>query len=166
MNDIAWRHVLVPLDGSRLAAAALDYVLPMVRAMDGKITLLTVAEPIADGHFVKYAADEQLSITDAIRNYLDHEAGIVAGAGVEVDTCVVTARGTPVGTAIAEAAVDQGADVIAMSTHARHGVSRFVLGCVASDVLKETVVPLMFVPRRAISSADENEGAAALTATG
>jgi nucleotide-binding universal stress UspA family protein len=49
---------------------------------------------------------------------------------------------------IIEAAKDQDADLIAMSTHGRSGLDRFVLGSVAERVLHEADRPLMLIPAR------------------
>ena len=54
--------------------------------------------------------------------------------------------------AIAQAAVDLGADLIAMSTHGRGGLARAVLGSTATATLERSIVPLLLVGPAAVTA--------------
>jgi nucleotide-binding universal stress UspA family protein len=60
----------------------------------------------------------------------------------------VEARGGHrIGEAIAQAAMDQGADLIAMTTHGR-GASRLLIGSVADKVIRGTECSVLLYRRR------------------
>jgi nucleotide-binding universal stress UspA family protein len=82
---------------------------------------------------------EELSDADA---YLARAAQDVGGAVPTVH--VSTKIGQP-GLAIADAAREADADLIAMATHGRGGLARLVLGSVATSTLRHARVPVFFV---------------------
>jgi nucleotide-binding universal stress UspA family protein len=123
-------RVLVPLDGSPLAEAALRWAASLTRK-GGTVVLLR-------------AADE-LTTTNAraAETYLAGVAPHVKELGVSnVDTSV--SYGLAVDS-IVEAARYRNADLIVMSTHARSGFARLVMGSVAESVMRSTTTPILLV---------------------
>lgn len=78
---------------------------------------------------------------DEAETYLNGKAHVLRTAGVEVDTAVVLDEKPA--QAIADFAVEHKADVIAMSTHGRSGLSELVHGSVAGAVIKSGVAPVL-----------------------
>ncbi len=160
--DRAWRPIdrepllidrprlLVPLDGSPFAEAALDVAVGLAEDLGGDLQLLRV-EPLPEdsvmdevGRVVVYM--DQLMAT-ARSNAYDYLSGIASGIlerspSTQVRTEVVF--GEPSNT-IAKSALDTRCGLIVMSTHGRTGMHRAVMGSVAGLVLEGATTPLVLV---------------------
>ncbi len=139
-----FRHILVPLDGSRLAAAAIPYAVTLARAYDARISLLAVVEPLPSERSVsdetqREADDRRVNTTTA---YLESIATRVRAQGPMVSTAVH--HGNPAEEIIAFAEYDEVA-LIVMSTHGRSGLSLMRMGSVAQHVIRHAVVPTLAV---------------------
>ena len=133
--------ILVPLDGSALAEAALWRAVDIGGAEGVAYSLLRAAEahtmPGAD------PVEAQVSTVREAEEYLESVAKRLRERGVRaVETHVW--YGAPAG-AIAEAAKVQKVDMIVMSTHGRSGLGRLILGSVAETVLRGTTTPILVV---------------------
>ena len=133
-------RVLVPLDGSTLAEAALTWAASLTRT-GGTIVLLRAAEaPTARN---ADPIETQLEAVRAAEMYLADVAEHVKELGVSnVDTSVWYG---PAVESIVDAARYRNADVIVMSTHGRSGLGRLVMGSVAESVLRATTTPILLV---------------------
>jgi nucleotide-binding universal stress UspA family protein len=139
-----FKRVLIPLDGSRLAEAALDHAVALAGGRDVEYTLIQAIEPIlitylplASGNDV----DEQsfaLWRAEA-REYLERMAQRLPTTR-PVRTQVIVA---PPAGAILSYACQHGIDLIAMATHGRSGISRVLLGSVADKVVRGTHIPVL-----------------------
>jgi nucleotide-binding universal stress UspA family protein len=147
-------RVLVPLDGSDLAVRALEPVLALARRMPIEVVLAQVvpmpgAAAAQLGFPPTYALpplpdpNEQLA---AARAHLEDRAARLAGA-VAV-TGLRAEIGAPAATLV-ELASAEGVHLIAMSTHGRGGLTRAVMGSVASGVVRHATVPLLLIPAAA-----------------
>lgn len=140
-------RILVPLDGSTLAEAALTKAVPLAKEAGGASIVLvraTEASAIAGGDPI----EAQVAVVKEAEAYLEAVAARVRESGVkEVSTSVWYGPPAP---AIVEAADMTRADVIVMSTHGRSGLGRLVLGSVAESVLRGTHIPILLLrPARA-----------------
>jgi hypothetical protein len=77
--------------------------------------------------------------------YLDHRLAVLHAAGIKAEG--LTRIGEP-GREIASMVSESHSDIVVMSTHARHGLERLLLGSVAEELLQRVDRPLMLVPRR------------------
>ena len=147
-----FKHVLVPLDGSALAADILPSASMLAQWSGAPVTLLRVVEPIplnlavgvdmaltyppwvqddvATGRAVE-EAQEQL---DEVARRLSKESSIAVDAHVAVATGIAQA--------IIDFARGHSVDVIAMSTHGR-GTSRVIMGSIADKVLRGSEMPML-----------------------
>jgi nucleotide-binding universal stress UspA family protein len=125
-----FERILVPLDGSETAEAALAYValLPSER-----VRLLAVESDRANLTAVCTTARD-------CRTYLEAVAAPLREQGRDVDTLV--AFGNPAEQILALAAA---ADLVVLGSHGHGGVKRFVLGSVADEVARHAPVPVMVV---------------------
>lgn len=133
------RTILVPLDGSPQAEGVLPAACRLARAAHATLLLIRVAN--AGPSFIDGAYAEIEAVTVA-RRYLDRLACDLAARGLVVRTDVFVHDPA---NAIATAALMHGADLIAMSTHGRSGLSRLLLGSVAEAVLRESALPVLLV---------------------
>lgn len=134
-------RILVPLDGSMLAEAAIDVALDLRGSATSTLVLLRAAEahtlPGAD------PTDEQVAVVREAETYL---AAVVARLAKRGFTSVETGVWYgPAATAIIEAAKLKKADLIVMGTHGRSGLGRLIVGSVAESVLRGTTTPLCIV---------------------
>ena len=146
-------RILVPLDGSALAEAALTKAIALAKEATGaSIVLVRAAEAstIPGGDPI----EAQVAVVKDAEEYLEEIAARVRAGGVaDVSTSVWYGPPAP---AIIEAADMMRADVIVMSTPGRSGIGRLVLGSVAESVLRGTHIPILLLrpaaaPHRATS---------------
>ena len=126
------RTVLVPLDGSKAAEAVIPYVELIASRSEASVHLLTVVRD-QDGEAKAGEALAYLSDRATALHPLSCSTSVKSGEEAQV--------------ILAEA--DAGdADLIAMSTHGRSGMMRWVLGSVATKVLHGASRPLLLVRAR------------------
>jgi nucleotide-binding universal stress UspA family protein len=135
------KRILVPLDGSMLAEAALSSAIDLAEKDGSTLSLVRAAEA-----FALPGADSLEAQVTAVREAEEYLAALVGrlekrGAG-RIETHVWYG---PPAAAIVEAAATQKADMIIMGTHGRSGLGRLVLGSVAESVLRGTTIPVLIV---------------------
>jgi nucleotide-binding universal stress UspA family protein len=121
--------LLVPLDGSELAAAALPLARLLATANHAEVTLVMVAPSGAQPGSTREMHDYLAELISVGR-----EAGITMHASVRV--------GNPA-EAILERAREIQPDLIVMATHGRSGIGRTLLGSVTDHVLRACATPLL-----------------------
>lgn len=137
-------RVLATLDGSRLARAVLEPAARLAATLRAELLLLRVVEPPQYTSLyglppLEYDLEADL---ERARRDLERSAEQVRGRGLAVR--VLADSGRP-GPTIAAVAHEQGVDTIAMATHGRGGLTRLLMGSVASEVLHRARVPLLLV---------------------
>jgi nucleotide-binding universal stress UspA family protein len=134
-------RILVPLDGSKLSEQALTAARGLAAATGSEIVLLTaIARQDRWANLETPAWEEEEEATAT--GYLDVLARELRDAGFKATTRV--AWGRPSDT-IRQIADESNADVIVMTTHGRSGITRFLIGSVADNVLRTTERPLFLV---------------------
>jgi nucleotide-binding universal stress UspA family protein len=131
-------RVLVPLDGSRLAEAALEAAAALAPPARLELLLLRVAAP-PDPIFARPPA----SRTVAGRMRAAERLRPLRAAGA-----VVTSEARPgrdPAAAIAAVARERSCHLIAMATHGRSGLGRLVFGSVAEQVVRHAPCPALLV---------------------
>ena len=148
-----FKHILVPLDGSKVGEAALPVIDKLCDKLAsgtkveitllGVITLLrhwvVVGEASAP---VSYTEDELSLIKQRVMDYLKTTAELVTCKGVVVNTVV---RSGNAAEEILKGAEELKADLIAMSTHGRSGLRRLAFGSITDKVLHGTSIPVLMV---------------------
>jgi nucleotide-binding universal stress UspA family protein len=153
-------HILVPLDGSPLAATAVPYAVTLARVSEARVTLLAVvASPPEHAGLPSAAAQEgdERHITESTA-YLESVAAAMRAHGLTVTT--VVRHGNPANEILA-ASEDAGCSLIVMSTHGRTGLERIRMGSVAQHVLRHAIIPTLVVRR---GDDAPTEGAATIAA--
>jgi nucleotide-binding universal stress UspA family protein len=139
------RRILVPLDFSQASAGAAAFGAELAKRAGAAVDLLYVWRPptprAADGgSMLSYTQDsERLERDSAVGMMKQMRTRLAAPPGRDL---FVT--GDPA-SAIVEAAEDHAADLVIMGTHGRRGVSRFFLGSVAAQVLRQAPCPVITV---------------------
>ena len=146
------RYILVPLDGSTLSEAILPEAVALARATESALILLQVLEPVYEPIFgalgiSEIAQEEQLEQMReeqlaSIHHYLTNVAGQLQAEGLEVHTRVIEGN-HPAEQIIWHAEHEPLPFLIAMTTHGRSGVLRWLFGSVAAEVVQITPIPLL-----------------------
>ena len=140
-----FRHMLVPLDGSRLAEAVLPVTAAFARALGAKVTLLHVVEPAAP---TTVHGDVHLTQAEEAEAYLRGVTGWMAAQGVHAE--MVVDQGGDVAASIARRAAGIEADLIVLCTHGRSGVRALLFGRVAEQVLARGTTPVLLMAPTAV----------------
>jgi nucleotide-binding universal stress UspA family protein len=143
-GDPMCRRVLVPLDGSPTAEGILPFILGIARPMDLEVVLLCVVTPLplrvqAPPHVMAVDGAERRAKALA---YLATLAAELGEKGVRAN--IESRHGDPV-TEIVATAQEAAADVIAMTTHGRSGLSLLLFGSVAQGVLRQSDIPVLLM---------------------
>ncbi len=142
--DLPLRRILVPLDGSSRAEAAVDGAISIF-GQDLDLTLARVVQPLHSTF--PYVPDPTLAEEEAARasTQAEQELAEVArkyqASARSVNLEVI--ESDYVGGAIVEHSEKNDFDAIAIATHGRGGVGRFALGSVADKVIRSTKLPVL-----------------------
>jgi nucleotide-binding universal stress UspA family protein len=145
------KHILVPLDGSELAEAAIPYAREIV-APDGKITLLSIMDVpdmqvytlyevpmvVQEGNYNRFVE----SLESSGRDYLER---MVQRTSRGTYSVVGDFQAGDPASAIVTRAQELKVDAIVMSTHGRTGISRWLFGSVTQKVLSAMPCPVFVV---------------------
>jgi nucleotide-binding universal stress UspA family protein len=150
-KSIAFKRILTPLDGSDTGEAALRDAEALALKTGASMVLLhVIPEPhviearILGPEFVDFVK----AMHDSGEKYLKKIETRLTDKGIDVTVKIIA--GDPA-VKIVDQARHEKADLIAMSTHGRSGIARWVLGSVADKILHESKIPLWLVrPRRII----------------
>jgi nucleotide-binding universal stress UspA family protein len=148
-----FRRILVPLDGSTLAEEIIPNVIDFARRNDSAVILSHVLVPtnypqkkIPDPRLPWWEDDVQ-----AAQAYLGEQAERVRREGVPATVDIII--GETVAEGITRSASRLKADLIAIATRGRGGMSRLVRGSVADKVVRTARVSLLVVHPREIAVA-------------
>jgi nucleotide-binding universal stress UspA family protein len=138
-----FKHLLVPLDGSRMAEGSLAAAVSLARTFGAVVTLIHVIERGApqDIH-----GERHLTSPDEARDYLGEVAARVFPADISVERHVHSSEVNDVARSIAEHAEELGPDLIVMCTHGRGGLRGLMFGSIAQQVIRLGTTPVLLVP--------------------
>jgi len=138
--------ILVPLDGSECAETIIPRVEELVAGKKAGICLLRVVSastfPGVD------PTEAQVKVVREAEEYLRGLKDRLRAKGLDVDTHVRYGDDVE---EILDHAAQREIDLVAMSTHGRTGIKRFLLGSVAEKVLRHAPKPVLLV--RCVGSA-------------
>jgi nucleotide-binding universal stress UspA family protein len=150
-----YANILVSTDGSDVARKGVGRGLALAKALNAKVTVITVTEPqeidYGSGHASGWIpSQEEVDSYDAAckefaRKVFDEARTIAEQTGISVELLHVP-NAYP-RTAIIETAKSRGCDLIVMGSHGRRGLRKLFLGSQTSEVLADGSVPVLVVPR-------------------
>ncbi len=144
--------ILVPLDGSSEAETVLPYVIPLVQAGLGSLTLARVVPTLSQ--FIGWQGVDGMAFNvegyyeaerTAAQSYLAAVLTRLQAQGLTLHTALLD--GDPTQALIAYAGQIPHLALLALATHGRTGVGRWVFGSVAEAILHAAPVPLLLVRR-------------------
>lgn len=149
-KSAAFTHIMLPLDGSRAAEAAIPYAEAIIeRFKVKKVSLLRVVSPLAnryagppESYVVDYTNKVMQALEEDATNYLKQTARLFEEKGITVSTAMVI--GSPTAEILKNIEY-RGIDLVIMSTHGRTGLGRWILGSIADKILHSAEIPLLLI---------------------
>ena len=137
-----FKHLLVPLDGSRMAESALPAAAQLAARTGAQLTLVHVIEKNAPS---EVHSDRHLVTAEEAAAYLAEVARRPVLAGLRVVTHVHTAEVSDVRASITEHAAELAPDLVVMSTHGKGSARRLIFGAIAQQVIGPGDTPVLLV---------------------
>jgi len=140
-----YKKILVPLDGSPLAEKALPHAKAIARSEDAEIVILRVPSIPSPEFFAREPSIASQILAGLEQEAEDYVNDTVKALREERLHAVCITREGPVPDTILAVADEVHADMIAMSTHGRTGVQRWLMGSVADRVVHHAHIPVMLI---------------------
>jgi nucleotide-binding universal stress UspA family protein len=142
---LMYKKILVPLDGSEVAEAVLPHAEALAKSENAELIIMRVpvlpaAEYVSLDPII--ASTVRKDIRDEASKYVNHTVDKLARDRIKA--VGITKEG-PVPDTILEVAEETHADMIAMSTHGRTGIKRWLMGSVADKIVHHTHIPVMLI---------------------
>lgn len=148
-----YKNILLSTDGSEVATKGVRHGLALAKALNAKVTVVTVTEPLpidyGSGHASGWipTKEEIQSFEAANKEHASKVLGEVRLIAAQIGTSaeVMHVPNSHPATAIVETAKSGGCDLIVMASHGRRGLRRLLLGSQTSEVLLNGSVPVLVV---------------------
>ena len=165
-------RILVPLDGSELAEAALVPAQIMGEAFSTSgayeihlarvIPFINTASPDPLRDAARAEATAQLNrVAQQVSATSGGKAHVVSSVIMEIDVADALSRMTRAGELVTGSLISDGCDLVAMATHGRTGLSRLAIGSVTERVLSATIAPAVIIRPERMKLEAQPEGARA-----
>jgi len=144
-GEAALKTVIVPLDGSPLAETVLPYVFDLAKKMRLEVVFVRAyALPTSTADEYETYSDELVSQIEAeAKDYLAEKVREAKGKGLEnVSSVVNIGYGAEEIITLARKTAD---NFVAMCTHGRSGIKRWVLGSVTDRVVRHSGDPVLII---------------------
>ena len=143
-----FKHILIPTDGSPLAARAVKAGIRFARELGARVTVYqaigTLLTHIDDEGYVidpKIHDEFERTARQAVQRRFDAIGRMARTAGVSFNAVVTMVDAPHKG--IIDAARKHKCDVIFMASHGRRGVASLLLGSVTQKVLTHCKIPVL-----------------------
>lgn len=161
----ALQRIVVPLDGSDLAEQSLPLAVSLARDMDLPVHLVRVvdfdlvaATVLAGLSAAEACARQQAELAREARAYLVQQSHTYQSPDCPVTNEILI--GYPTGELLATIQPD---DLTVLSTHARGGFDRWMMGSVAEDLVRQSAGPVLLVRATAEATQADSEKADSVT---
>jgi nucleotide-binding universal stress UspA family protein len=141
------KRILIPLDGSKAGEAAVHCTEVLARALGAELILIQVMEPIIawagfEGSVSYATPQDEESRKAAATAYLSSVSKTLTEH--DINNSITVAFGSAADQIIDYAAAND-IDLIAMSSHGRSGIGRWVFGSITAKVLRAGDTPVLVV---------------------
>jgi nucleotide-binding universal stress UspA family protein len=142
-----YQRILVPTDGSELAAKAVSAAVQLAKLVGAKVYALSVKEPFAFNALSEYQPAPPPSYYEQQETLALQRVGAVQEAcqGAAVACQVSTIESINPWEAIIDHARDHQCDLIVMGSHGRRGMAALLLGSETQKVLTHCKLPVLVV---------------------
>ena len=144
----SYSHILVALDESPMAYAAVEQALSLAQDLKSQVTIMSVIaiDPFVGVDFYKVApaiTDYFMQAEKNAKERLEDVKQSFIRDGINVQTKLI--HGVSPSQGIIQVADEAGADLIIMGSHGRTGIQKVMLGSVAQNVLTQSPIPLLII---------------------
>jgi nucleotide-binding universal stress UspA family protein len=147
-----FKHILVPLDGSRLAESVISPVLELAVKIHARITLIHIIEESAPENI---HGDHHIKTSEEAEKYLQKIASVFRLENIDVNTHVHTRKEDDIVESLVEHASELDHDLIALCAHGESGWKDRLVGSIAQQVIGLGRLPvLLFQPEDKESTDD------------
>ncbi|GAB1422301.1 universal stress protein [Anaerolineales bacterium] len=152
-----FKHILVPLDGSKYSERAIPYALE-IAAQEAKISLIYITEipvtpfmispspPLLPQETESYEMYRIRQIERAETYLKETVTSLASKHQAKIETKLIT--GKDPAEHILAFTEQHAVDVIVMATHGYSGFTRWIMGSVTQKVLQASPCPVLVVPSR------------------
>jgi nucleotide-binding universal stress UspA family protein len=137
-----FKHLLVPLDGSRLAESVLPKAVYFAGLFAARLQLIHIIEAAAPA---AVHGDRHLTGEAEARAYLDAIVQRLARPDLRIDCEVHAAKEEDVAHSIIEHSVELGIDLVLLCAHGHGGLREMFVGSIAQQVIQRGTTPVLLV---------------------
>ncbi|MEA2164946.1 MAG: hypothetical protein QOK37_3073 [Thermoanaerobaculia bacterium] len=140
-----WRRIVIPTDFSTAAEWSFDSAVQIAGATGAELVILHVrATRPSNPDELRFPADDSL-YAFAEQHELEKLRDHARRANANISTRLVIQRAPDPGAAICRTALAEDADLVVISTHARHHVAHLLIGSTTLNVLAGAAVPVLAI---------------------
>jgi len=140
-----WRRIVIPTDFSTAAEWSFDSAVQLAGATGAELVILHVRSTRpSNPDELRFPADDAL-YAYAEQHELEKLRDHARRRNADVATRLVVQRAPDAGAAICQTAAEENADLIVISTHARHHVAHLIIGSTTLNVLSGAPVPVLAI---------------------
>ena len=144
-----FKHLIIPLDGSKLSEASLPLAIQLAQRLDASVTLVHVIERNAPK---AVHGDRHLSDPSQAEAYLEALKKRMFPPGQRVESHVHTTAITDVARSIVDHAKEFESDLVVMSTHGRSGLRDLFFGSIAQQIVSLGAPVLLVRPAEGLEN--------------
>ncbi len=146
---MSYSKIVVPLDGSELAEAAIDPAFSLAKAFGAELIFVGVLDLTAGMYDVYSEAFSPIDLRAQLEKFLEAalERATLRAQAEGVQALRVLKVGIP-HEELASLAASEGADLLVMTTHGRKGLTHLLLGSVTEKVIRTAPCQVLVVRPR------------------
>lgn len=137
-----YRNILVAVDGSPDAEAALEHAAALARDQRARLTLLTAVPQLPATALLASGATPPRG--EVLKHYSDMQRKAVETLPEDVSVTTLLVEGPPA-KALIERARSGAFDLIVMGSHGHGRLHQSLLGCVSQKVLHASPIPVLLI---------------------
>ena len=142
-----YKRILVAVDGSETADAALQEAIKLAKDHDSQIRLLHVVDLTMAYSAVEapYIFEYRKAMEEEGKKVLADSAALPRSAGIQCESKCVVTFAEHIYDVIEEEAKQWPADLVVIGTHGRRGIRRLLLGSVAEGLTRISSKPILLI---------------------
>lgn len=154
ISKIEFKKILLPLDGSLFSETTFPYVEELTKDTNAEIVLLQVSEPPVvpsygnrpiNPTWEKYRDTLWAELQQQSIEYLKKVKTDLGKRGMKIKSQVIKGEFGEVAQSIMQVAKKENVNLVAIATHGRTEVSRWVYGSVTSRIAEESLQPVLLI---------------------
>jgi nucleotide-binding universal stress UspA family protein len=146
---VAYKRILVPVDGSPTSNAGLREAIALAKAQRAELQLVHVVDQhslvMLGAEAVVHLDEMMAGLTRTGQSVLRKGKALAAKGGVNASTVLLETVSGPAADPIVRQARKWRADLMVIGTHGRRGIQRLLMGSDAEQIVRSSPVPVLLV---------------------